>query len=66
MRNVMKNKFVLNKNKWELPHSIQDKKDQFNEHCYKGDKPCMSKIEQNINKQSFKSQEFLIREQISF
>lgn len=55
---------VLNKSKWELPHSIQD--NQFNEHYYKGGKPCMSKIEQNINKQSFESQEFLIREQISF
>lgn len=26
MRNVMKNKLVLNKNKWELPHSIRGKK----------------------------------------
>lgn len=26
MWNVMKNKFVLNKNKWELPHSIRGKK----------------------------------------
>lgn len=36
-----------------------------NEHCYKGGKP-LYVIYQNINKQSFKIQEYLIREQNSF
>lgn len=39
---------------------------QSTEHSYKGDKLYMNKIDQNINKQSFKSQEYQFREQNSF